>query len=84
VAVRSYRGWTRSSGRVGLVMHAARRLRGRDVLIVEDICQSGHRGDFLPRHVGALEARTKPTAVPAPAPAKIDPRLPPRPVRLGR
>lgn len=58
VSVRSYGGGTASSGTVDLVKGATGDLRGRDVLVVEDIVDSGHTAAFLRRHLGECGARS--------------------------
>ncbi|MGH7723746.1 MAG: hypoxanthine phosphoribosyltransferase [Candidatus Dormibacteria bacterium] len=58
ISVRSYRDATQSSGAVELVADVLTNLRGRDVLIVEDIVDSGRTIASLQRHLAGLGARS--------------------------
>ena len=58
VTVRSYGATTHSSGRPEVTGGIASDLRGRDVLIVEDIVDSGHTAAALREKVAGLGART--------------------------
>ena len=58
VAVRSYGAGTESSGRLELSASAAGQLHGRDVLIVEDIVDSGRTAALLHSHLTELGARS--------------------------
>jgi hypoxanthine phosphoribosyltransferase len=58
VACRSYGGATRSSGTVELVKDVSMPLRDRDVLMVEDIIDSGLTTSFLRDHVEAHRPRS--------------------------
>jgi hypoxanthine phosphoribosyltransferase len=58
VAVRSYGVGTESTGRVELVKDLGVTLAGRDVLIVEDIVDTGHTVAFLVEHLKGLGARS--------------------------
>ncbi len=58
VAMRSYGDGTRSSGRPALTTEVAAQLRGRDVLIVEDIVDTGHTVAALREHLAELGARS--------------------------
>jgi hypoxanthine phosphoribosyltransferase len=58
VTMRSYGDATESSGRPILAAGSAARLRGRDVLIVEDIVDTGHTVAFLQKHLAELGARS--------------------------
>ena len=56
--VRSYGDGTRSSGRPVLAAGVAARLRDRDVLIVEDIVDTGHTAAFLRERLAERGARS--------------------------
>jgi hypoxanthine phosphoribosyltransferase len=58
VAVRSYGDGTQSSGRPQLAGGGAFALRGRDVLIVEDIIDTGHTVALLHEQLAGLGARS--------------------------
>jgi hypoxanthine phosphoribosyltransferase len=58
VAVRSYGDSTQSSGIPRLAGTGTVSLQGRDVLIVEDIVDTGHTIAFLQRHLAELGARS--------------------------
>ncbi len=58
VALRSYGEGTQSSGRPDLVSDVAMQLRGRDVLIVEDIVDTGGTVTFLREQLAGLGARS--------------------------
>ncbi len=58
VAVHSYGGSTRSSGSPRVTSTGAIALEGRDVLIVEDIVDSGRTIAFLQQHLVDLGARS--------------------------
>ena len=58
ISVRSYGAGTQSSGRPALSATAGVQLRGRDVLIVEDIIDSGHTAALVHRHLTELGARS--------------------------
>jgi hypoxanthine phosphoribosyltransferase len=58
VTVRSYGDATESNGRPVLSGDGGVRLRGRDVLIVEDIVDTGHTVALLRRHLAELGARS--------------------------
>jgi hypoxanthine phosphoribosyltransferase len=58
VAVRSYGDGTESSGRPALVSEVIEHVRGRDVLIVEDIVDSGHTVAFLSEQLAGLGVRS--------------------------
>jgi hypoxanthine phosphoribosyltransferase len=58
IAVSSYGTRTESPGEILLVKGATGELAGRDVLIVEDIVDSGHTVAFLQRHLAGLGARS--------------------------
>lgn len=58
IAVRSYGGGTDSPGEVELVKDINTPLRDRDVLIVEDIVDSGHTVAFLMDHLKRMEPRS--------------------------
>jgi hypoxanthine phosphoribosyltransferase len=58
VAVRSYGDGTQSSGRPALVGDVVEHVRGRDVLIVEDIVDSGHTVAFLLEQLAGLGVRS--------------------------
>ena len=57
IAVRSYQG-TESAGTVELVKDVGINLRGRDVLVVEDIIDTGLTTSFLLDHLAAHRPRT--------------------------
>ena len=63
MAVSSYGASTKSSGEVRLVKDLDRSILGRDVIIVEDIVDSGHTMDFLLRQLGTRGARSLRLAV---------------------
>jgi hypoxanthine phosphoribosyltransferase len=56
IVLRSYGAGTESRGDVALVKGATTDLAGRDVLIVEDIVDSGRTVAFLQRHLAGLGA----------------------------
>jgi hypoxanthine phosphoribosyltransferase len=58
VAVRSYGSGSVSSGVVEMVKEPAESLTGRDVLIVEDIVDTGNTIAFLQRYVAGVGARS--------------------------
>lgn len=58
VTVRSYGHGTQSSGDVQLLNGAPSELRGRDVLVVEDIVDTGHTAAFLRRLLEEQGARS--------------------------
>jgi hypoxanthine phosphoribosyltransferase len=58
ITVRSYGPDTRSAGQVELVKGVTTELQGRDVLIVEDIVDTGHTVAFLQRNLVELGARS--------------------------
>ncbi|MEO8899576.1 MAG: hypoxanthine phosphoribosyltransferase [Candidatus Dormibacter sp.] len=58
VAVRSYGAATVSTGRIELVMEPSTSLTGRDVLIVEDIVDTGTTIAYLQAHLAAAAARS--------------------------
>jgi hypoxanthine phosphoribosyltransferase len=58
IRVRSYGAGARSDGRVEMVKDADLRLRGRDVLLVEDVVDTGHTVAFLQTHLAQRGARS--------------------------
>ena len=58
IAVRSYGEGTTSSGQVELVKDVSLQLRDRDVLMVEDIIDTGHTIHFLFEHLARHQPRS--------------------------
>ena len=58
IAVRSYGASTTSSGQVELVKDVSMALRDRDVLMVEDIIDTGHTTAFLHEHLARHQPRS--------------------------
>jgi len=58
VALRSYGSGTVSTGRIELVMEPSTSLTGRDVLIVEDIVDTGNTIAYLQAYLAAVGARS--------------------------
>ncbi len=58
IAVRSYGDSTRSSGSVELVKDVSMQLRDRDVLMVEDIIDTGHTTSYLFEHIARHQPRS--------------------------
>jgi len=58
IAVRSYGDGTQSGGRVEMVKDAGMRLRGRELLLVEDVVDTGHTVAFLQTHLAQRGARS--------------------------
>jgi hypoxanthine phosphoribosyltransferase len=58
IALSSYGAGTESTGEILLVKGVTADLRGRDVLIVEDIVDTGHTVAFLLRHLAELGAQS--------------------------
>ncbi len=58
IAVRSYGGGTTSSGSVELVKDVSMQLRDRDVLMVEDIIDTGNTTSYLYDHIARHEPRS--------------------------
>ncbi|GKS58638.1 hypoxanthine phosphoribosyltransferase [Nitrospira sp.] len=58
IVVRSYSGRIRSSGKVKLVSDLTEDIRGRDVLLVEDIVDSGLTAEYLLKKLSARKPRS--------------------------
>ncbi len=58
IALSSYGARTQGPGKIALVKGVTTDLAGRDVLIVEDIVDTGHTVAFLQRHLAGLGARS--------------------------
>ncbi|MBM4393648.1 MAG: hypoxanthine phosphoribosyltransferase [Deltaproteobacteria bacterium] len=63
VRVASYGAGTESSGVLRLESDLYHPVEGRDVLLVDDICDSGRTMDFVSRHLACKGARAVRTAV---------------------
>lgn len=58
MCVSSYGGGTKSSGRVNILKDLSQPIAGEDVIIVEDIIDSGHTLDFIINYLSAKNANS--------------------------
>lgn len=58
ICVSSYAGGTKSSGRVNILKDLSQPIRGEDVIIVEDIIDSGHTLEFITEYFKAKSANS--------------------------
>ncbi len=58
IVVSSYGSSTTSSGRVNVIKDVSQSVEGKDILIVEDIIDSGNTLDFITKHLKAKGARS--------------------------
>ena len=58
ICVSSYAGGTKSSGRVNILKDLSQPITGEDVIIVEDIIDSGHTLDFITEYFKAKNANS--------------------------
>lgn len=63
VRLASYGNRSDSSGHIGISKHLEVNIAGKDVLIVEDILDTGLTLDFLKRHLGTYHPRSVKTCV---------------------
>lgn len=72
MAVSSYGSSSKRSGNVRIIMDARENQEGRDVLIVEDILDSGHTLDYLIKNFNSRYTRSVKTCVLARKPNSIE------------
>jgi len=63
VRLASYGSASESTGRINLLHDVETDIKGRDVLIVEDILDTGHSLTFLKRHIASFQPRSLKTCV---------------------
>ena len=76
IALSSYNSGTESTGAVRLIMDTRTSVTGRNVLIVEDILDTGHTLDYLLRTFNARRPRTLRTCVLLSKPARLEVKVP--------
>ncbi len=58
IVASSYGSGTQSSGRVNIQKDISQSVEGKDILIVEDIIDSGHTLDFITKYLNAKKAKS--------------------------